>query len=175
MVLSPSYSYPGIPEETSSGGTALLLCLFVVFTECQNVFGEFLSISGAQPDLVLAAAVACGIFRGRDQGFWLGFASGFIQDLASSPGVAMGQLALSKMMIGWLAGCLSTSVRRTFILVPILLIVIATVVNHVILAIFTADLASLQWRMLTSSALVNVIYGIPIYYFVGLFPGRQRS
>ena len=175
MVLSPSYSYPGIPEETSRGGTILLLCLFVVFTECQNVFGEFLSISGAQPDLVLAAAVACGVFRGQEQGFWLGFASGFIQDLASSPGAAMGQLALSKMFIGWLAGTLSTSVRRTFVFVPIVLIALATVVNHLILAFFTTELASLQWRQLMAAASVNVLFGVPIYYFVGLFPGRHRS
>jgi len=175
VVLSPSYSYPGVSEEPSRGGTVFLLCLFVFLCESQSIFCDFLAIGGTSPDLVLAAVVACGIFRGREQGFWLGLSGGLVQDLAGASGSPMGQLALAKMVVGWLVGGMATSVRRTFVVVPIVLIALATVFNLVVAAFFTANLAGLQWRLLTSSALVNVVYGLPVYYCIGCLPGSIRS
>ena len=175
MVLNPSYSYPGKQDETSGSGVALLLIFLFTFNECQHVFGRALSIFNLVPDFMLATAVACGVFRGREQGFWLGFFCGLLQDLASAPGTSFGQLSLAKMLIAWSVGCLSSSVSKTFVLVPFVLIGLATVVNGVIVALFSSSLSELTFYSVSKAIFVNLLYGIPLYYLVGILPGRRST
>ncbi len=176
MVLSPSYSFPAVAEETTRGGIVLLLVFFLFLCEAQCVFGAGLAFAGVKPDFLLAAVVACGIYRGQEHGFWLGLTAGLFQDLASaSAGAVFGHITLVKLLVGWLSGMLATSVRRSFILVPIVLIPLATIVSCLISSIFSWQFAAFQWRYVAMACVTNLVYGIPIYYAASFFPGRIRA
>ena len=79
------------------------------------------------------------------------------------------------MLIAWSVGCLSSSVSKTFVLVPFVLIGLATVVNGVIVALFSSSLSELTFYSVSKAIFVNLLYGIPLYYLVGILPGRRST
>lgn len=172
MALGPEYSYPGVARGSSarSGGLLLALLLFVL-VEVQVVFGEALSVGGVIPDVVLGAVVAAAIFRGREGGFWFGVVGGFLQDLASAGGTALGGRAIAAAVVGWLCGGFASSVRRTFVLVPVILVPLATVVSLLIQAALGGTLHLVSWSGMGLSAAANLLVGLPVYYIVALLPG----
>jgi len=173
VALNPTYSFPQTPREPSRGGLLLLIALAIFLRETQTVFGG--GADTVVPDLCVAVVVAGGLFRGREQGFWLGIIVGLICDLGEPLTQAIGTHMLAKAALGWLAGGLALSVRRVFILIPLLLIPLATVLDVCILSIFAFNFDPLALGHLWRLMLANALLGVPVYYFVSLVPGRIQS
>ncbi len=81
------------------------LGLILILIILQTTLAEFVAdLTGAKPDLILLVVVSFGLLRGRMTGIGYGWALGLLQDGLS--GSLLGQNALSKGLIGYVAGVL---------------------------------------------------------------------
>jgi rod shape-determining protein MreD len=87
-------------------------------------------IMGSQPDLVLIVTITFAFLEGPAFGSATGFLGGLLQDLAVTR--VVGLSALSKTMVGYMAGQLERTIFTESIFLPIISIFIATLVNETI-------------------------------------------
>jgi rod shape-determining protein MreD len=91
----------------------------------QSTLAEFVAdLAGAKPDLLLLLAVGFGLFRGKMAGLGYGWVLGLIQDGLS--GSLLGQNALSKALIGYVAGILHRNLGDITLIAQLLMVVLAT-------------------------------------------------
>jgi rod shape-determining protein MreD len=97
----------------------------------QSTLAEFVAdLAGAKPDLILLLAVSSGLYRGKMAGLGYGWVLGLIQDGLS--GSLLGQNALSKALIGFVAGVLHRNLGNITFVAQLLMVVLATVFNAAI-------------------------------------------
>lgn len=97
----------------------------------QSTLAEFVAdLAGAKPDLILLLAVAFGLFRGKMAGLGYGWVLGLIQDGLS--GSLLGQNALSKSLVGFVAGVLHRNLGDITFITQLLVVVLATLFDAAI-------------------------------------------
>lgn len=107
------------------------LGLILVAIILQTTLAEFVSdLMGAKPDLVLILVVSFGLLRGKRAGTGYGWLLGLFQDGLS--GSLLGQNALSKGLIGFLAGHLRRSLGDFTALTQLLFVPLATLFDAAI-------------------------------------------
>jgi rod shape-determining protein MreD len=89
---------------------AVLLAVSVALVLQASVFPHF-AVQGVVPDLVLLVVVAVGLAHGAEQGLVLGFGAGLLLDLAPPADHYAGRWALALLVVGYVAGRLSTGGR----------------------------------------------------------------
>lgn len=87
-------------------------------------------VMGSQPDLVLIVTITFAFLEGPAFGSATGFFGGLLQDLAVTQ--VVGLSALSKTLVGYMAGQLERTIFTESIFLPVISIFIATLVNETI-------------------------------------------
>jgi len=90
---------------------------------------------GGVPDLVLVLVAALAIAEGPLAGLIIGFAAGLCLDLAPPGSAVIGQYALVFCLVGWVAGRLSGSARRSPVRLALLTGVVVAVAEAVVAAL----------------------------------------
>jgi rod shape-determining protein MreD len=95
-----------------------------------------IAIRGVRPDLALIVLVFASLRKGSMVGQWSGFASGLLEDLMNvSP---LGFHSLLKTVIGYLYGVFSGNVFVDPFLMPMVLVVVATLLKGTLAGIVSA-------------------------------------
>jgi rod shape-determining protein MreD len=139
-----------------------------------------LKLLGVQPDLLLVVAVVVAIQDGPIQGAVTGFCGGMLQDLVSP--VVMGIGALTKTVTAYLAGSLKRFFVTYSILLPVILVFLASVVDpvmHQVMLIILGQeqLPPFQVNVILASAFYNVLVVFVVYPLMRRFsfPGQSDS
>ena len=128
---------------------------------------------GGVIDFVLVIVVFTALIAGRDSGMWAGTIAGLMQDAMS--GGVIGMAGLSKTVVGFLAGVISTQFIVAQAPARFVVFFLATVVDAVIfmglyellgLRQFTSPVATIAGR-----ALANAVVGVLAFKLVETFPG----
>jgi rod shape-determining protein MreD len=89
---------------------AALVAVSVALVVQTTVFPHF-AVQGVVPDLVLLVVVAAALAHGSETGLLLGFGAGLLLDLAPPADHYAGRWALALLVVGYVAGRLSTPGR----------------------------------------------------------------
>ncbi|MBU4194732.1 MAG: rod shape-determining protein MreD [Actinobacteria bacterium] len=135
---------------------------------------------GVQPDLLLVVAAVVAIQDGPLEGAVTGFCGGMLQDMVSP--LVMGVGTLTKMVAAYLAGALKGFFVTYSILLPVLLVFLASMaepVMHqaVLIMLGQEKLPPFQVSVIFASALYNVLVVFVVYPLMGRFsfPGKDES
>lgn len=110
-----------------------ILVLFATVILQTTIMPHF-RIMGIQPDLLLIITITYAFIEGSTFGSVTGFAGGLMQDLAVTQNVGLN--ALSKALVGYLAGLLKRTIFIESIFLPVIAIFIATLLNETIYVSF---------------------------------------
>lgn len=147
------------------------LLLFIALI-LQSTLFEFISIGGAKPDLSLIIIVFIALRKGKNAGQSLGFITGLVEDFLSLP-VPVGFSALIKTVIGFLYGLFKGRMFIGPILMPVLIILVATIIK-IVLAIVVSfifplnGVSFLSFRLLLE-IVYNCFFAPFIFWFLNLF------
>ena len=125
------------------------------------------TIWGVFANLPLLIVVSWSLLRGPREGALWGFISGLMVDLLS--GAPFGAATLSLVVVGFLAGLGEATVFRARIVLPMVLMFLATIVYDLlfllIVQISGQPVALLEsfWRLVLPSALLNAVL-TPIFF-----------
>lgn len=157
----------------------LAFMIVVAFLLQISVFPQF-KIFGVQPDLILVIAVVVAIQEGPVEGATIGFFGGLLQDVASSQ--VMGVGAFSKAVAAFFAGILKDLFMTYTILLPVILVFLASLLE---LSLHQAALAVLgqeqlppfKGTILLATAFYNVLIVFVLYPLMRRFrfPVKDES
>jgi rod shape-determining protein MreD len=135
-------------------------------------------VLGVHPDLVLMAVVAWSVLRGSQEGMVWALIGGVVMDLFSAAPFGISTLAL--LIIGFVSGLGQASFFRIDLLVPIVVIVPATLVYQLCIAGLLSLLTGASgWgtrfaQIILPSILVNSVGMTLVYALVRLVHQRTR-
>ncbi|NLY90152.1 MAG: rod shape-determining protein MreD [Firmicutes bacterium] len=148
------------------GGRYLLLVLFPL--ALQTVVFPHLTLFGVVPNLILLITICYGLLKGIRPGLYLGILGGFCLDLASSGILGINIIALGAL--GYGAGYLERMVFKGYLLVPLCLVQIGTVLAELFSCCI---MLAFGWRInflaflgttLLPLCLYHLILTVPVYY-----------
>lgn len=126
-------------------------------------------IGQAQPDVVLIVVVTLAFLDGALAGTAAGFAGGLLTDLLPKP--YMGLSALSKLIVGYLAGLLERTVAMESMLFPIVAVFVASLADRLFYSAFLffflgerIHLVSIFFQIIVPSAIYSAVIA-PLIYF----------
>lgn len=96
------------------------LIIIIFFYLLQTTFGRYISIGGISPNFLIILPVIFGFLNGKNEGIYVGFASGFLYDLIYYN--TIGFSALIFMYVGFLAGFYFQKYEESEMLFPILIL-----------------------------------------------------
>lgn len=135
-------------------GFLILLVSFIL----QTTLVPQLRIMGAQPDLILIVVVSYGFIEGPAVGSGAGFIGGLLQDLFAIYSVGLN--ALSKTIVGYLAGLVEKALFGKNILLPAVAIFFASLLSN---TIYVGTAFLLGEQMLSRAAFLSIILPSAIY------------
>ena len=128
-----------------------------------------IAIRGVRPDLALIVLVFASLRKGSMVGQWSGFGSGFLEDLMNvSP---LGFHSLMKTVIGYVYGVFSGNVFVDPFLMPMVLVVVATLLKGVLAGIVSAvfGIAASGFITFTGRIWIEIAYnGVLAPFFFAL-------
>jgi rod shape-determining protein MreD len=138
----------------------------------------YIAIWGARPDLLLIVLVHAALMRGPTTGVIVGFASGFLLDVASPQ--TLGANALARSVVGFAVGHVWESVERGSLLAGALAVFGATILHDAIyLAIVALTARESFPSSLLTLALPAAVYttavAAPLLMLLGRFVRPRRS
>lgn len=141
------------------------------------VFPQF-KLFGVQPDLILVVAVVIAVQEGPIPGAIVGFAGGMLQDIASPQ--VMGTSALTKTLAAFLAGSMKDFFMTYSILLPVLLVFLATIFEMsmhqgVFVMLGQEPLPPFRIWTVFAAALYNVLAVLVVYPFMRRFKFPQKE
>ncbi len=108
----------------------LILLTFIISLILQTTILPLLKIEGVMPDLILVLVVFTALFSSAFTGGAVGFTAGLLQDLLI--GRYVGLCAYSGLLVGWLVGELESRFYKENPLVPVILVLMATLVSELV-------------------------------------------
>ncbi|HHT49177.1 MAG TPA: rod shape-determining protein MreD [Firmicutes bacterium] len=143
--------------------------LFILFPlVLQTVFFPHLPLFGVVPNLVLMITICYGLLEGARPGLYLGILGGLCLDLASSGILGINIIVLGALGFG--VGYLERMVFKGYLLVPLCLVQIGTVlaelISYCILRAFgwRINFLSFLGSTLLPLCLYHLLLTVPIYY-----------
>ncbi|MBM7556183.1 rod shape-determining protein MreD [Halanaerobacter jeridensis] len=109
--------------------------LIIIAVIVQSLPISYEIFSGIHPDFLLIISTMVAVNYGRTAGGVLGFLAGLLQDWFS--GGLFGIHAISKTLTAYLCGFLRENIYQHHFLTPLLITLFATVVNQVLILMFT--------------------------------------
>ncbi len=137
----------------------LAVPLLVIVAVLQATLMPHIVIWGVYADLPLLIVASWGLLRGPREGMIWGFIAGLAVDLLS--GAPFGAATLALMAVGFLAGLGQTTVFRTHVALPLVVVFLATLVYDVIfLLVVQLSGRTVAWlesifRLILPSAVLN--------------------
>jgi len=137
----------------------LLLVLFPLII--QTVVFPHLALFGVVPNLILLITICFGLLEGIRPGLYMGILGGLCLDLASSGILGINIIALGALGFG--AGYLEKMVFKGYLLVPICLVQVGTVLAE----LFTyCILLAFGWRINFLSFLGSTLLPLCLYHLL---------
>ena len=133
----------------------------------QSTVTPNIKLMGVQPDLMLMAVVSWSLLRGSEDGMLWALIGGIMMDMFSS--APFGASALALLITGFLSGLGHRNIFRLALVVPALVIPVATLLYQLILFGllyafgWRTNLIPTLSRVIFPSMLVNTL-GMPIVY-----------
>lgn len=149
-----------------NGGKYLLFVFFPLVL--QTVVFPHLPLFGVVPNLILLITICYGLLEGIRPGLYLGILGGLCLDLASSGILGINIIAMGALGLG--AGYLERMVFKDYLLVPVCLVQIGTILAElfsccILLAFgWRIDFLSFLGSTLLPLCLYHLILTGPIYY-----------
>ena len=156
----------------------LTLAILLVLSLLQSTWMPHITLLGVHPDLVLLAVTSWSLLRGSQEGMLWALVGGVATDLFS--GGPFGVITLSLLVVSFLSGLGEKTVFRFDLLIPILVIPLATLVYDGVLLVLLSVLGwPSQWganfvQVILPSALVNTL-GMPLVYILLRTLDRRTS
>lgn len=150
--------------------------VLVVSLVLQATVLPLIAVDGVRPDLMLIITMSAGLLLGREHGVGLGFFGGLLQDLAS--GNIFGLNILARTAVGYFAGQMERKVFKENILLPVLVVIVATVLNSAV-AIFVLLVGGYKVDITLETAntiyhiAYNTVLAIPVHRLVLLIAKRE--
>lgn len=145
----------------------LVVPILAVVAILQTTLVPNLTIWGVFANLPLLIVVCWGLLRGPREGALWGFIAGLMVDLLS--GAPFGAATLSLIVVGFLAGLGEATVFRASIVLPMVVMFLATVVYDLLFLLIVqisgqpVALLDSIWRLVLPSALLNAAL-TPIFF-----------
>ncbi len=147
---------------------------FAILVLLQSTVFHFISIQGIIPDLSLIALVFLSNRNGKIVGETIGFAGGLFEDFLSlSP---LGFHALTKTLLGFVFGFTHGVVFIGAVMMPMLMIGIATIVKAVLISFISSFFqTSLSgYSFFSLKTLVEIGYNVVLAPFIFAFLGLLK-
>ena len=148
------------------GWLVLSLGLYVLQTSLMPL----IFFRGIGPDLLLLVTISFAFLKGKQQGSFMGFLLGLLEDLAT--GGFFGVNTLSNMAMGYACGIFSNRVLRDSFVLPVVASGVSTVAVFCFMELIMAllgygfyPLAHLQWKLFPMLC-YNVIFAWPVHAIV---------
>lgn len=146
-------------------GFVVTLLLMIICAAAQSTWPGWLRLQSQAPNLTLATVICLGLGTGGASGLTAGFLGAFLWGSVSS--VTLGQLFISHMGLGFLAGSLRGRVFADRVLMAVLLVGVAVVVASFVELIVAPPPAPQPWAVQTMvRALYSAAVAAPIYLLV---------
>ncbi|MDO8886140.1 rod shape-determining protein MreD [Candidatus Oleimmundimicrobium sp.] len=156
----------------------LFLVLFIVFLS-QTTIVPYFEIGGVQPDLVLIVITICALIEGPVWGSLAGFMGGLLQDLVTIRNMGLG--ALSKTIVGYLAGLAKKNVVGENLFLPVIVVFLTSLSAQIIYVLFSfliGDIIVLRqifFRVIIPSAIYDSLLALPIYLLLLKILTRKKE
>lgn len=157
----------------------LAVVVVLAFALQVSVLPQF-KIFGVQPDLILVVAVIVAVQDGPISGAVVGFFGGMLQDITSPQ--LMGVSALTKTVAAYMAGIMKDFFMTYSILLPVILVLLATVVEMglhqaTLVVLGQEPLPPFRVTTVLAESFYNVIAVIVLYPLLRRFrfPGKEDS
>jgi rod shape-determining protein MreD len=147
----------------------LAVPLLVAVAILQSTLVSHFRVWGVFADLPLLLVVSWALLRGSREGFVWGFIAGVAVDLFS--GAPFGAATFSLMAAGFLSGLSQSTVFRSQLLLPLLVMLLATVVYDILfLLVVWISGYSVSWldslfRLVLPSAVLNAVL-TPVVFLI---------
>jgi cell shape-determining protein MreD len=142
--------------------SALMLLLMAAW---QSTWPLWLKLQGQGPEITLAAVVCIGLVAGGPAGLVAGFIGAWLWASVSS--APMGNLFVSYMSLGLLAGSLRGRMYSDRITVAMIIVAVSVVMASVIRLVLAPPPSPQSWLVVvTIRSLYSAVMAIPIYLMV---------
>lgn len=149
------------------------ITIFFIIAICYvlqcTLFAE-LSFAGISPNLLIVVVSAFGFMRGKKEGLWTGFFSGFVLDLFS--GSVLGFYALLYMYVGYLNGFCRKRFYPEDVKLPMLLIAASDFGCNLIFYVFRFLLRGrfaflyYLWNIIVPELVYTMVVTIFLYFIL---------
>lgn len=165
-MASSSYLRPAAPR-SALYGLALTLALLLVCVAAQSVWPPWLRMQGQVPELALAAVLCIGLTAGGLAGLTAGFFGAFLW--ASVASLPMGNLFVSYMLLGFLAGAMRGRMFSDRLLLAAIVVAAGVIIAAVINLLLAPPPSPQAWiSAVLARAVLSAILTIPIYLLMRL-------
>jgi cell shape-determining protein MreD len=148
-------------------GHVLSLLLLLLLAAAQSTWPTWLRLSGQAPELVLAAVISLGLACGGATGLTAGFIGAFLW--ASLADMPMGNLFISYMGLGFVAGTMRGRMFSDRVSLAAILVAASVIVAALIKLILAPPPSPESWlAVVFARAVFSALATIPIYPLVRL-------
>ncbi|MHB8994441.1 MAG: rod shape-determining protein MreD [Armatimonadota bacterium] len=159
--MATSYVSAAAPRSALYGFIVTLL-LLLVCVAAQSTWAPWLRMHGQVPELALAAVLSIGLTTGGPSGLLAGFLGAFLW--ASVTGLPVGNLFISYMTLGFLAGTMRGRMFSDRVLLAAIVVMAAVIVASVIGLLIAPPPSPQSW---VSAVLFRAVFSglltIPVY------------
>jgi hypothetical protein len=159
--MAASY-LPSATPRSAWYGALITVLLLLVCVAAQSTWAPWLRMHGQVPQLVLAAVLSIGLTTGSFGGVLAGFLGAYL--LASVTGLPMGNLFVSYMALGFLAGAMRGRMFSDRILLAMIVVAVGVIVAAVIGLILAPPPSPQAWvSVIFARAIFSALLTIPLY------------
>lgn len=145
----------------------VVICSFIGLI-LQSSYFDYFSLLGVKPDIVLVCIVFYAVFNGPVKGGIIGAAIGLMEDLFI--GNFIGPMLILRLLLGAGVGFFSRNFYKESIIIPMIVLFIATFMSNTFLWIFNSLMKNyISWTYLVKVSILQGAYNMifmPIFYLI---------
>lgn len=158
-------SAPDYSPEDGFLGIVISTLLMIICAAAQTTWPSWLRLYGQVPDLTLGAVICVGLCTGANSGLQAGFLGAFFWGAVSSS--PWGNLFLSHMGLGLVAGSLRGRVFADRISIAVLLVALGEVLASIVQLLLAPPPSPQAWfGHMLMRALYSGLLAVPLYLLV---------
>lgn len=148
----------------------IIALLIVVLYVLQTTVFQYLVLANVTPNLLIMFVASAAYIKGRKDGMWIGFISGFIIDCSSS--FPLGTFALFYCVVGYLCGFLHREYAANDIKLPLFVIgasdILLNILIYVFLFVFRGrfNFSYYMLHIVIPEVVYTLVLAIPLYLLI---------